>query len=554
MCPKFHGLASSSNTNFVGDSCAVVVAAKLHNFRTHAMLDTGSGASVLDLGTLQKIGLDAHVDKASAKSLINASGDKMKILGSVHARDHIFQVLDSVTYANILLGRDFMKKFGAVRFDFSSNIIELGTLAIKGLSTACNNVRLCENTAIPARSEKVLFVKCSTINSLLEGDFEPQLLPNVNGVYATRSRVIPNIDGLFPITVLNVTPADIYLPSRKSIGSIQPTSVSMTSDSPGEGAAFNINDSTLSDNLSATNPRKPRKTNLLEHRIITNNALPVYHKPRRIPVAWEKEVDDQVSEMLRNGIIRPSYSPWNAPVILVKKKDNTTRFVCDFRGVNDVTKKDTYPLPHIKDVIDKMAGSQYWSTLDAASAYWSIPLSETDKEKTAFAVPRGKFEFNVMPFGLSNSGASYQRMMDICLSGLRTDKVLSYMDDIVVFSATFNEHVRDLKAVFECLRTANVTLKASKCVFAAQKVEFLGFELSVDGIKPQKRLTNAINQLPHPESKKELRRFFGMAGFYRTFITDFATISQPLNRLTGDNVKFVWDTSCEAAFLEISNI
>ena len=316
VCPKFHGLTSSSNTNFVGDSCAVVVAAKLHNFRTHAMLDTGSGASVLDLGTLQKIGLDAHVDKTSAKSLINASGDKMKILGSVHVkvtlpgsqpRDHVFQVLDSVTYANILLGRDFMKKFRAVRFDFSSNIIELGTLAIKGLSTACNNVRLCENTVIPARSEKVFFVKCSTINSLLEGDFEPQLLPNVNGVYATRSRVIPNIDGLFPITVLNVTPADIYLPSRKSIGSIQPTSVLLTSDSPGEWAACNINDITLSDNLSATentnlmslimdykdvfatNPRKPRKTNLLEHRSITNDALPVYHKPRRIPVAWERK-------------------------------------------------------------------------------------------------------------------------------------------------------------------------------------------------------------------------------------------------------------------------
>ena len=211
VCPKFHGLASSSNTSCIGDSCAVVVAAKLHNFRTHAVLDTGSGASVLDLGTLQKIRLDTHVDKTSAKSLINASGDKMKILGSVHAkvtlpgsqpRDHVFQVLDSVTYTNILLGRDFMKKFGAVRFDFSSNIIELGTLAIEGLSTACNNVRLCENTVIPARSEKVLFVKCSTINSLLEGDFEPQLLPNVNGVYATRSRVIPNIDGLFPVTEL----------------------------------------------------------------------------------------------------------------------------------------------------------------------------------------------------------------------------------------------------------------------------------------------------------------------------------------------------------------
>ena len=138
--------------------------------------------------------------------------------------------------------------------------------------------------------------------------------------------------------------------------------------------------------------------------------------------------------MLTNDIIRPSYSPWNARVILVKKKDNSNRFVCDFRGVNDVSKKETYPLPHIKDVIDKIAGAKYWSTQDAASAYWSIPLSENDKEKTAFSVPRGKFEFNVMPFGLSNSRATYQRMMDMCLSGLPTDKLLSYMDDIVIFN------------------------------------------------------------------------------------------------------------------------
>ena len=141
--------------------------------------------------------------------------------------------------------------------------------------------------------------------------------------------------------------------------------------------------------------------------------------------------------------------------------------------------------------------------------------------------------------------------MDMCLSVLSTDKVLSYMDNIVIFSDTFHEHMRDLKAVFNCLRAAKVTLKTSKCVFADQKVDFLGFELSVAGIKPQTRLTNAINQFPHPESKKE---FLGIAGFYRAFIKDFATISQPLNKLTGDNVKFTSDSSCEAAFQELKNI
>ena len=200
--------------------------------------------------------------------------------------------------------------------------------------------------------------------------------------------------------------------------------------------------------------KKPQKSKLIQHRIIINDALPVHHKPHITPVAWQHDMREQISEMLSNEIIHPSASPWNAPVFLVKKKDNSTFFVYDFRGVHDVTKKDTYPLPHIKDVIDKVVGAQYWSTLDAASANWSIPLVESDKEKTAYSVPNGKFEFNVMPFRLSNAGASYQRMMDIYLSGLLTDRVLAYMDDIVVFNRTFTEYVDDLSIVFDRVRLA----------------------------------------------------------------------------------------------------
>ena len=282
--------------------------------------------------------------------------------------------------------------------------------------------------------------------------------------------------------------------------------------------------------------------------------MPVHGKARRIPAAWEDEVNSQVQEMLKHDIIRPSCSPWNSPLLLVKKKDSSMRFVCDFRGLNDVTKKDNYPLPHIRDVVDKMEGSNYWTTLDAASAYWSMPLSEKDKEKTAFSIPRGKFEFNVTPYGLTNAGASYQRMMDVCLSGLPTNRILAYMDDIVIFSRNFDQHIKDIEAVFNRLRDANISLKASKCVFAARRVDFLGYDLSSEGIKPQKRLTTAIKEFPRPENRKGVKRFLGMAGFYRNFIRNFGDISHPLNKLTSDNVKFTWDEHCEESFKTLKNL
>ena len=207
----------------------------------------------------------------------------------------------------------------------------------------------------------------------------------------------------------------------------------------------------------------------------------------------------------------------------------TTSASQEKRQYNDVTKKDNYPLPHIRDVIGKMGGSNFWTTLDAAAAYWATPLSEKDKEKTAFSIPRGKYEFNVTPYGLSNAGALYQRLMDMCLSGLPANRILAYMDDLMIFSTTFEQHVLDIEEVFRRLREANTTLKTTKCVFAADRVEFLGYELSSEGIKPQKRLTTATNEFHRPENKKEVKRFLGLAGFYRNFIKNFGNISHPLN-------------------------
>ena len=558
------------------DEC-VALKVRLEGKNVNALLDSGAGPSVIDMGTLEILGLCGTVSECE-DNLVNASGDSMDIAGVVKLSvklpqikpvTHEFKVLNSKTYSNVLLGRDFMKPFGTVTFDFVENSVRLGRTWLKGVRVRSKEkVRVNEKTVVPARSEQVVAVRCRDRCSLLEMDFKPKkLVVGARGVVASKARVIPSIDGKFYITVLNASEKDVVLDNRLVVGSVTEADEVVASIDPDKrDGQENVEDIQMGENLSesqkqqikklvseykdifAENPKNPKRTVLMKHKIITGDALPVRAKTRRVPVAWENEVNRQVEQMLKHDIIRPSCSPWNSPLLLVKKKDNSMRFVCDFRGLNDVTKKDNYPLPHIRDVVDKMEGSVFWTTLDAASAYWSMPLDEQAKEKTAFAVPRGKYEFNVTPYGLCNAGSSYQRMMDICLSGLPSNRILAYMDDIVIFSRTFSEHISDIRKVFDRLREANISLKASKCTFAAQTVDFLGYELSSSGIRPQKKLTSSIKDFPQPSNRKEVKRFLGMAGFYRNFVKGFGDISHPLNNLTRDNVKFEWTDDCESAF------
>ena len=563
--------------NSTTGASTVVLKARLEGAYSNVLLDSGAAVSIIDSKTLENLKLTVKIS-SSSETLTDASGNNMKIRGFVTLNVHIlglkktalqrFQVVDSHSPVSILVGRDFLRKFGQVTFDFDNNSVKLGPAWIRGAEIETPiRVRVAEKTVIPGRSEAFIKVKCDVKTAFLEGDFDPATIGGMTGIYASRTRVIPNSAGIFTISVLNVSTDDMILSARKAVGTLHAAATGSITPGPSNdtplydcGTHLSAEEKTKLmslissyQDLFAQNPKKPQKNKIIEHKIITDDSMPIYQKPRRVPTAWEPEINSQITDMLENDIIRPSESPWNSPIILVKKKDNTTRFVCDFRKLNDVTKKDTYPLPHIRDVIDKMAGAVYWTTLDAASAYWSMPLKEEDKEKTAFSVPRGKFEFNVTPYGLCNAGASYQRLMDICLSGLPAERTLAYMDDIAIFSRTFDEHLKDIEAVFGRLRSTGITLKQSKCAFAKESVEFLGYELSMAGIKPQTRLTDAIRDFERPTTKKDLKRFLGLAGFYRNFIKDFAEISKPLNNLTSDQVVYQWDPSCERAFTSLKN-
>ena len=212
------------------------------------------------------------------------------------------------------------------------------------------------------------------------------------------------------------------------------------------------------------------RTSKVKHAIITNG-LPVREPIRRIPNALQETVKLEVEKMLKDGVIRESNSPWSSPIVMIKKKDGSWRFCVDFRKVNSMTQKDAYPLPRIDETLEALTGSQFFTTLDLASGYWQVEMEEADRKKTAFSTREGHFEFNVMPFGLTNAPATFQRLMECVLAGLTYEQCLIYLDDIVVFSVTFDQHLERLKMVFHHLAEAGLKLKPSKCHFAKSEID-----------------------------------------------------------------------------------
>ena len=289
-------------------------------------------------------------------------------------------------------------------------------------------------------------------------------------------------------------------------------------------------------------------TNVVRH-VIQTSGPPIHQPMRRLPVALKETVDSQVETMLTQNVIRPSCSPWCSPIVMVKKKDGSWRFCVDFRKLNSVTHQDAYPLPRIDATLDSLAGSTLFSTLDLASGYWQVELNPADREKTAFSTSKGHFEFNVMPFGLTNAPATFQRLMECVLAGISGEQCLTYLDDIIVFSATFQEHIQRLEAVFGHLKAANLKLRPEKCHFAKQQVSYLGHIISSEGIRPDPGKISAISNLAPPADVKQLKQFLGLSNYYRKYIQSYAAIAEPLYKLLRKNSPgFIWNTQCQTAF------
>ena len=288
-------------------------------------------------------------------------------------------------------------------------------------------------------------------------------------------------------------------------------------------------------------------TNTVKMKIDTGDKSPIKMKPYRTPLNKRELVDKAINEMMDANIIRRSKSPWSFPIVVVDKKDGSKRFCVDFRQLNKITKTNSFPLPLIDDLLDQLGKAKYFTSLDLKSGYWQVLMDEKDKEKTAFVCHKGLFEFNVMPFGLCNAPQIFSELMSIVLQDLDSF-ALAYLDDILIFSKTIQDHEKHIKTVFERLRKHGLKLKAKKCSFVKEQTQYLGFVIGKDGIKPDPEKVAAIRTLPAPCTVKEVRSFIGMCSYYRRFVPNFSKIAEPLVTLTKKYARFKWDNECQKAF------
>ena len=290
------------------------------------------------------------------------------------------------------------------------------------------------------------------------------------------------------------------------------------------------------------------RTNIVKHRIQTTNSPPIKQHARRFPIHQKDEGNRIVEEMLSADIIEPSNSPWSSPVVLVKKKDGSLRFCIDYRKLNAVCIKDSYPLPRIDDSLDALAGAKCFSTLDLASGYWQVGMTEEAKQKSAFVTQSGLYQFKCMPFGLCNAPSTFERLMEQVLAGLQWQICLVYLDDVIVYSQNFTEHVERLEIILRRISGAGLKLKPKKCHLFCEKVIYLGHEVSANGIATDPEKVKAVQEWGIPKNLTDVRSFLGLCSYYRRFIPKFSTIAKPLTKLTEKDQAFKFGIEQEEAW------
>lgn len=477
-----------------------------------------------------------------------------------------------------MIGIDFLSQHGAA-IDFGSKKI---TFQGEKMDAQCQltrdracRVSIAEGVVVPAGTRRILQARAT--KPLATGSWLVEPLVKKRGqkpVLLART-LIQGAGSHLPIEVMNPTEENVYLHPHTHVGiatrveearGVMSPAQCPSSTLPEELQKMMANiDVPLSsyqedqvEKLLMENqdifalPGQPMgRTDWVKHEIHVETDIPIKQAVRRPPIHLRDAADLEVQKMLADGVIEPSDSPWASPVVLVKKKDGTLRYCIDYRRLNAVTRRDSYPLPRIDDSLDTLRQAKYFTTLDLASGYWQIELSEDARQKSAFCTTSGLYQFRVMPFGLTNSPATFQRLMERVLAGLQWQICLVYIDDIIIFGRTVEEHLAQLQTVFSRLKAAGLKLKPKKCHLFKRKVHYLGHMVSEDGVETDPEKTEAIRRWERPATVTDVRSFLGICSYYRRFVPDFASLAKPLIKMTEKTSTFEWRQPQEEAWQKL---
>ncbi|KAL0164259.1 hypothetical protein M9458_040012, partial [Cirrhinus mrigala] len=296
----------------------------------------------------------------------------------------------------------------------------------------------------------------------------------------------------------------------------------------------------------------PGQTNVLSHDIHTPPGVIIRQRPYRVPEARRQAIEEEIQKMLKLGVIEPSRSPWSSPIVLVPKPDGTLRFCNGYRRLNEVSDFDSYPMPRVDELLERLGRARYITTLDLTKEYWQVPLTAEAKPKTAFSTPSGHWQYRTLPFGLHGAPATFQRLMDVILRPHQS-YAAACLDDVVIHSEAWEDHLERLRRVLSELRRAGLTANPRKCHLAMNEAKYLGFTVGRGLVKPQENKVRAILDAPKPCNKTQVRAFLGLAGYYRCFIPSFSSIAAPLTDLTrkGQPERVRWTEEAERAFQRI---
>ncbi len=556
------------------------------------LVDTGAQISLISQATVQKYGYSIQPVLRQATSI---SGHALELTGVCYPRlrvgqkltqSHPFYICPTLPHA-VVLGFDYLREClgGTVLVDTvngrlavdSKPVPATGSIPL-GDHVPDQAVHLLTTEVIPPRSARICWVECPQATNLVGYHFSPaERLAQTTGMTLWDELVSPQ-EHCIPVSILNEghEPKSVYAGTRlgtlnyvgqPTLFNIQPCSARVAAvmattvkaqkpvlTLPQELDGLSLDETTL------TPEQKQQLTKLLVkfkdvfatpddslgcipdvvHRVNTEGQPPVRSKPYRTAFCYRDEVRSQIKKMLELGVIRPSHSPYASPIVLVPKKSGEIRFCIDFRRLNAQTRKDVFPLPSATEVFDQLGQARYFTCLDMANGYWHVQMAPEDMEKTAFTTFDGLYEWVRMPFGLTNAPATFQRAIQRVMNGLEPHRAIVYMDDVLIHSATFEQHLQDLQAVLERIRVYNLKLKVSKCHFSQPKVAYLGHIISAAGIEPDPAKVTAVQNFLAPKDTTTLRRFLGLSGYYRRFICGYAQLACPLFRLLKQNERFLW--------------